>query len=449
MKHWIIFFCCLATLQQTSAQIFTQLKLPDQFPAAGEKMMVAYDPSGAVLEEQSAIMVKAFYYDSLRKTGEEKVMLQKNGKFWTGQVNTPVNTALIHLVFVSPDGQLKDNNNGDGYLLPVYKNKKPVQYAFYRMSVLSEGIPLDEDRLKKNLVREIFLMKEEVSNYPTSETRLMHPFYNLLANSPEREDKELLVKKLLALKTDKEADLIMAHLYLYYFGKKQQADSLEKLMMQKFPDGEYVKSKKIKDAHPEGASTQTVTSKSEGEIKKTDTATTPVHKSYDKYFYQALRKTMLDEPVAPIVLMDINGNKVSIGEGDLKGKVIVIDFWATWCKPCIKSFPAMHKVMEKYSTNPDVKFFFICTLEPEDAATKAKEFVKKNPYPFTFLIDEKTDDISLYKAYAHYKVAGGIPYKLVLDKNGNVRFRAGGFAGDDDALINELSAMIELAGEPH
>jgi thiol-disulfide isomerase/thioredoxin len=150
-----------------------------------------------------------------------------------------------------------------------------------------------------------------------------------------------------------------------------------------------------------------------------------------------LRKSMINEKAPVFALVDLNGKKIDLGE--LKGKVVIVDFWATWCGPCKASFPGMQKMVSKYKDDPNVKFVFIDTWEKGDEKQKnAAEFIANNKYSFHVLMDN--DD----KVVAEFKVEG-IPTKFVIDKNGMVRFKAVGFDGSDDKLMTELTAMIEMA----
>ena len=150
-----------------------------------------------------------------------------------------------------------------------------------------------------------------------------------------------------------------------------------------------------------------------------------------------LRKSMINEKAPVFALVDLNGTKIDLGE--LKGKVVIVDFWATWCGPCIASFPGMQKIVNKYKDDPNVKFVFIDTWERGDDKQKnAAEFIANNKYTFQVLMDN--DD----KVVAEFKVEG-IPTKFVIDKNGIIRFKSIGFNGSDDKLMAELTAMIEMA----
>lgn len=153
-----------------------------------------------------------------------------------------------------------------------------------------------------------------------------------------------------------------------------------------------------------------------------------------------LRKSMLSETAPSFALLDLDGKKVDIS--DLKGKVVVVDFWATWCGPCIASFPGMQKMVNKYKDKPDVRFVFIDTWEQGEKKEKnAGDFMVSKKYTFHVLMDNDNKVVEQFKV-------NGIPTKFVIDKEGVIRYKSVGYNGSDDKLISELTAMIEMAGNP-
>lgn len=157
-----------------------------------------------------------------------------------------------------------------------------------------------------------------------------------------------------------------------------------------------------------------------------------------------LKSVEYNEMAPQFALFDLDSNMVKLE--DYKGKIVVVDFWATWCIPCIRSFPAMKTVQEKYKDDPKVKFLFIHTMNRIDSATAmVRHFMEKNQYPFHVLMDPAdplTRQSPVFKSF-HLM---GLPTKVVIDPKGVIRYKTSGWQTDSnkrDTVADELSAMIE------
>jgi len=151
---------------------------------------------------------------------------------------------------------------------------------------------------------------------------------------------------------------------------------------------------------------------------------------------EELAEELVNIPAPDFSLTDLDGNTISLH--DLKGKTVVLDFWATWCRPCLVSFPGMQQAVEKFKDTESVEFLFINTWEGGEGIEKrVADFIEQNNYTFHVLLDSEN---KVVEAYA----VEGIPTKFVIDKQSKIRFKSVGFSGDTDKLVEKLGLMIEM-----
>ncbi len=197
--------------------------------------------------------------------------------------------------------------------------------------------------------------------------------------------------------------------------------------------------------------TNAATSNMKNQYQRIFLATQTKEQAFDKYmaileaeanveYLQEIKEKMLDEEAPRFTLTNLKGEEVALEE--LKGKVKVLDFWATWCGPCIASFPTMQKAMEEYEAkNEDVVFLFVNTWENvKNKEENAANFIEKNSYPFEVLMDTENEVVQAFKI-------DGIPTKFIVDKNNRIRFKSVGYNSNEEQVLNELRMMIELAAK--
>lgn len=179
-----------------------------------------------------------------------------------------------------------------------------------------------------------------------------------------------------------------------------------------------------------------------------DWAMDPVEDSDGKLLYLQLRKAteeekqmrsempmpgdnanIIGENAPDFKMTDINGNIIS--SENTKGKIVVLNFWFTSCKPCIDEIPSLNKVYEKYKTNTDVVFASITFNKDEKVAA----FLKKNPIKYQVVSNSK-DICDLFKI-------SGYPTNIIIDKKGNYYdYISGGNPNIGHQISNSINDAI-------
>jgi len=110
-----------------------------------------------------------------------------------------------------------------------------------------------------------------------------------------------------------------------------------------------------------------------------------------------------------LALRDLQGKEHKLA--DYRGKVVLLNFWATWCDPCREEMPSMQRLQDKLAGQP----FAILAIDYGEGAARISDFLKKIPVRFTVLLDRDTSAATAWKV----KV---LPTTLVLDPQQRIRY---------------------------
>jgi cytochrome c biogenesis protein CcmG, thiol:disulfide interchange protein DsbE len=125
-----------------------------------------------------------------------------------------------------------------------------------------------------------------------------------------------------------------------------------------------------------------------------------------------------------IGLTDLSGKKVDLAS--LAGKVVVVDFWATWCAPCKEELPVLQKLYAKYSA----KGLVVVGVSVDKDPSNIKGFLAKLPMTFPIVHDAGQQVAGRYKPPR-------MPSSYIVDRKGIVRFVHGGFRADDAPVFEK------------
>jgi peroxiredoxin len=129
-------------------------------------------------------------------------------------------------------------------------------------------------------------------------------------------------------------------------------------------------------------------------------------------------------------LTDRDGNTVSLQ--DLRGQVVMINFWASWCGPCREEMPLLEQIHQRYESLG----FTLLGVNVEENSGDAKAWLRDRPVSFPILFDPGNRVSKLYDVVA-------MPSTVLVDRQGNVRFLHHGYqAGYEDQYQDQVRLLV-------
>ncbi len=131
--------------------------------------------------------------------------------------------------------------------------------------------------------------------------------------------------------------------------------------------------------------------------------------------------------VAPVAFSFYTADGKLVSTSDLKGKVVFINFWATWCPPCRAEMPSLQALYDQFKN--DNRFVFLFINEDEDKA-KAVRYLQKEGHTFPLITRAGAVPAEVY--------SGTLPTTVVLDKEGRVAYKKDGIANYNTQKFKKL-----------
>tara|TARA_R110000850_G_scaffold241594_1_gene366243 strand:+ start:1212 stop:1721 length:510 start_codon:yes stop_codon:yes gene_type:complete len=144
------------------------------------------------------------------------------------------------------------------------------------------------------------------------------------------------------------------------------------------------------------------------------------------------------EKMPAIQIKDMQGNSVDASTLSNDGKPIVISFWATWCKPCIRELAAVHDQYADWQEETGVKVIAI-SIDDSRQSAKVRPFVTSQGWEYEVYLDENSD---LRRALN----VNNVPHTFLLDGEGNIVWQHNGYIPGDEDHLYELVEQLATTG---
>ncbi len=166
------------------------------------------------------------------------------------------------------------------------------------------------------------------------------------------------------------------------------------------------------------------------DVTKPKTLATDVNKRTSPLFGDPVLSKYSGKQNIGLKLQTLKGDILDIN--DLINHVVLINFWASWCSPCVKEIPSLVRLQNKLKDQP----FKIITINIGESKSRINEFMQKVKFDLPIMLDSSGDAVKDWGVYAY-------PSNFLLDKNGVIRYSyRGALEWDADSVVNTIKSLL-------
>ncbi len=153
-------------------------------------------------------------------------------------------------------------------------------------------------------------------------------------------------------------------------------------------------------------------------------------------FFVAINLLAAEKKLPSVNVKDMDGKSFNTSTISNDGKPVIVNFWATWCKPCIQELANINELYDKWQKETGVKIIAV-SLDDSRSSKKVKPFVKGRDWKYEVILDENSD-------FKRAMNVNAPPHTFLIDGKGNVVYEHNGYApGDEHKLYKEIQKLVK------